>query len=72
MLVYRDLFVANPQKSGEILATYLKLDPTVIATMTRVRYATQLTPALMQPLIDVTAHYSGFATFPARDLTSTR
>ena len=59
---------ANPQKSGTILANYLKLDPAVIATMTRVRYATQLTPALMQPLIDVTAQYSGFPAFPARDL----
>jgi NitT/TauT family transport system substrate-binding protein len=59
---------ANPQQSGAILATYLKLDPAVVATMTRVRYATQLTPALMQPLIDITAQYSGFTAFPARDL----
>jgi len=63
---------ANPQQSGTILATYLKLDPAVIASMTRVRYANQLTPALMQPLIDLTAHYGGFAAFPARDLMSTR
>jgi NitT/TauT family transport system substrate-binding protein len=59
---------ANPQKSGALLAGYLKLDPAVIATMTRVRYASRLTPALMQPLVDLTAHYSGFASFPARDL----
>lgn len=63
---------ANPAKSAAILATYLKLDPAVIATMTRVRYANQLNPALMQPLIDVTAHYGGFAPFPARDLMSQR
>lgn len=59
---------ANPQKSGAILATYLKIDPAVLATMTRVRYATQLTPALMQPLIDVTAQYNGFPAFPAREM----
>lgn len=58
----------NPQQSGAILANYLKLDPAVIATMSRVRYADGLTPALMQPLIDITAHYNGFATFPAQDL----
>lgn len=59
---------ANPEKSGAILATYLKLDPAVVATMTRVRYSTQLSPALMQPLIDITAQYSGFPAFPAREL----
>lgn len=58
----------NPQKSGAILASYLKLDPADIATMTRVRYTDRMTPALMQPLIDATAHYSGFTTFPAQDL----
>jgi NitT/TauT family transport system substrate-binding protein len=63
---------ANPAKSGAILANYLKLDPAVIAAMTRVRYANQLAPALMQPLVDVTAHYGGFPTFPARDLMATR
>jgi NitT/TauT family transport system substrate-binding protein len=63
---------ANPAPSAAILATYLKLDPAVIATMTRVRYANQLNPALMQPLIDVTAHYGGFTAFPARDLMPAR
>jgi NitT/TauT family transport system substrate-binding protein len=61
----------NPQQSGAILATYLKLDPAVIATMSRVRYADRLTPALMQPLIDVTAHYNAFTTFPAQELIYT-
>jgi len=61
----------NPQQSGAILATYLKLDPAVIATMQRVRYTDQLTPALMQPLIDVTAQYNGFSTFPAQELIYT-
>jgi NitT/TauT family transport system substrate-binding protein len=58
----------NPVKSGAILAQYTKVDQALISTMTRVRYAEQLTPAVMQPLIDVSAKYNGFATFPARDL----
>jgi NitT/TauT family transport system substrate-binding protein len=61
----------NPQASGAILASSLKLDPAVIATMTRVHYTDQLTPALMQPLIDATAQYSGFSAFPAQELIYT-
>jgi NitT/TauT family transport system substrate-binding protein len=60
----------NPVKSGEILAKYTKIDPAVIASMTRARFAEQLTPALMQPLIDVSAKYNGFASFPAQELLS--
>src|ERR1700733_6151324 len=48
---------ANPAKSGELLAKYTKIDPAVIATMTRARFGEQLTPALMQPLIDVAAKF---------------
>jgi NitT/TauT family transport system substrate-binding protein len=59
---------ANPAKSGELLAKYTKIDPTVIATMTRARFGEQLTPALMQPLIDVAAKFGGFSPFPAREL----
>ena len=58
----------NPEQSGEILAKYSKIDPAVIATMARIHYADQLTPGLMQPLIDAAAKYAGFPTFPARDL----
>jgi len=58
----------NAAKSGDILAKYTKIDPAVIATMARVHYADQLTPSLMQPLIDVSAKYNGFTTFPAREL----
>jgi hypothetical protein len=31
-------------------------------------YAEQLTPALMQPLIDASAKYNGFRSFAAQDL----
>jgi len=58
----------NPEKSGEILAKYTKQDPAVVATQARVHYAEQLTPALMQPLIDMAAKYNGFKAFPAQEL----
>ena len=58
----------NPAKCAEILAKYLKIDPAVIATMARAHFAEQLTPALMQPLIDASAKYMGFTAFPASDL----
>ena len=58
----------NPQQSAEILAKYVKIEPAVIATMARNHYAEQLTPALLQPLIDTAAKYNGFKTFPAQEL----
>jgi NitT/TauT family transport system substrate-binding protein len=61
----------NPQQSGQILAKYTKLDPVVIATMVRSEYAEVLTPASMQPLIDVSAKYNGFAAFPSQELIYT-
>ncbi len=59
---------ANPVKTGELLAKYTKIDPAYIATMTRARFGEQLTPALMQPLIDVAAKFGPFPAFPAREL----
>jgi NitT/TauT family transport system substrate-binding protein len=58
----------NQAQSGQIVAKYTKIDPTVLATMTRSHYAEALTPAAMQPLIDVSAKYNGFASFPAQEL----
>lgn len=59
----------NPQKSGEILAKYTKIPPSVIGRMTRARYAETLDPTLLQPVIDLTAQYGGVgAPFPARNL----
>jgi NitT/TauT family transport system substrate-binding protein len=59
---------ANKPQSGAILAKYLKMDPAVVATMVRSHYAEQITPALMQPLIDTSAKYNGFKPFPAAEL----
>ena len=47
------------------------MDPAALATMTRSRYAEQLTPALLQPVVDVSAKYNGFGRFPAQDLIYT-
>jgi ABC-type nitrate/sulfonate/bicarbonate transport system substrate-binding protein len=58
----------NQAQSGQIVAKYTKIDPAVLATMTRSHYAEQLTPGSMQPLIDISAKYNGFAAFPAQEL----
>lgn len=58
----------NPDKSADILVKYLKVDPAALAATARSRYCEQMTPALVQPLIDVSAKYNGFAPFPAKDL----
>jgi NitT/TauT family transport system substrate-binding protein len=59
---------ANPDLTGPIVAKYAKLDPTVVAAMARTRYGETLTPAVMQPLIDVSAKYNDFKAFPAQEL----
>jgi NitT/TauT family transport system substrate-binding protein len=61
----------NQAKSGEILTKYTKLDPAVVATMSRAVFADQLTPALLQPLIDVNARYNKFSAVPAQELIYT-
>jgi ABC-type nitrate/sulfonate/bicarbonate transport system substrate-binding protein len=58
----------NQTQSGQIVAKYTKIDPAVLATMTRSRYAESLTPASLQPLIDISAKYNGFTAFPAQEL----
>lgn len=58
----------NSTDSGEILAKHSKIDRQVIASMSRSRYSAQLTPALMQPLINISAKYNGFSPFPAQEL----
>ena len=58
----------NPAKSAAILTKYTKLDPVTLAGMTRARFAEQMTPDLMQPLIDAAAKYAGFKAFPSQEL----
>lgn len=35
--------------------------------MARSRYAERMSPELMQPIIDVFAHFNGFKSFPASE-----
>jgi len=58
----------NQTQSGAIVAKYTKIDPAVLTTMTRSHYAEALAPAALQPLIDLSAKYNGFAAFPAQEL----
>jgi NitT/TauT family transport system substrate-binding protein len=58
----------NHAKSAELLVAYSKIDPTITAAMTRVRYGERLTPAMLQPVINVAAKYGGFPAYPAAEL----
>jgi ABC-type nitrate/sulfonate/bicarbonate transport system substrate-binding protein len=62
----------NQAKSAEILIKYADIDPATVASMIRAAYGVQLTSALVQPQIDITARYNNFAAFPARDLIYSR
>jgi NitT/TauT family transport system substrate-binding protein len=58
----------NPSESAKILVKYTKIEPSVVASMVRSRYAERLSSSLMQPVVDVSAKYGKFATFPAGEL----
>lgn len=59
---------SHHEQSGAILAKYSNIPADEIAAMVRSHYAEELTPAIMQPGIDASAKYNGFATFPASAL----
>lgn len=58
-------------KSAELLVQYTKIDPAKVSAMTRVRYGERLTAAMLQPVVDVSAKYGGFPTYPAQQLIYT-
>ena len=58
----------NQARRSEILAQYTKIDAAVAAAMAPSRFAERLTPALLQPVIDVAAKYGKFTSFPAAEL----
>jgi ABC-type nitrate/sulfonate/bicarbonate transport system substrate-binding protein len=58
----------NPEKTVTMLAQFTKVDPSIIASMVRARYAERLTAAQIQPVVDVAAKYNGFARFSAAEL----
>jgi NitT/TauT family transport system substrate-binding protein len=64
---------ANQRKnlgaSGAILGKYTKIAPETIAKMQRAQFATQLEPAMLQPVIDVSAQFGVIPkAFPASEV----
>jgi NitT/TauT family transport system substrate-binding protein len=60
---------ANQSKSGAILAKYAKIDPQLVAVMSRVKYGEGVSAADIQPNIDVAAKYKRIAAgFSAEDM----
>jgi NitT/TauT family transport system substrate-binding protein len=59
---------ANPEKSAVILAEASKVPLDVIRKMYRAAFTETMDPALMQPLIDVTAKYGAIARFPIEEM----
>jgi NitT/TauT family transport system substrate-binding protein len=59
----------NHADSAKILIADAKLDPDLVASMTRATFAPKLDDTLIQPLIDLMAKYGRIAApFPASDL----
>jgi NitT/TauT family transport system substrate-binding protein len=58
----------NQAKSAEILIKYAQIDPATVTSVIRAAYGVDLTSALVQPQIDITARYNDFTAFPAREL----
>jgi len=61
----------NDAASAAILVKYTKIDPSVVATMGRARFADRLTASLLQPSIDVAAKYGKLNSFPAQEVIYT-
>jgi NitT/TauT family transport system substrate-binding protein len=62
----------NLAASGAILAKYTKIAPDTVAKMQRAQFATRLDPALLQPVIDVSAQFGVIPkAFPAAELIAT-
>jgi NitT/TauT family transport system substrate-binding protein len=59
---------ANKDKVVPILAKDLHADPAIVAQATRPYFPPALTAALVQPFIDITAHYAKFAPFKADEI----
>ena len=58
----------NQAKSAAILVQHTKIDPALIASVTRAKYGESLSPTLLQPEIDLNAKYDHFTAFPSNEL----
>jgi ABC-type nitrate/sulfonate/bicarbonate transport system substrate-binding protein len=61
----------NQPQSGAILADMAKLDPSIVAKMSRVVYADTLSAASIQPNIDLLAKFKVIDRFEAKDMIYT-
>ena len=60
---------ANHAETQQIILKYTKITPEVAAKMLRTTYGdTKVTPALLQPVIDLAVKYGGMAPVPAAEL----
>jgi NitT/TauT family transport system substrate-binding protein len=60
---------AHPSDTVDLLASFTKIEPSVIRSMTRVVQGTSLDVALLQPVIDASARYKAIpASFDAKEL----
>ena len=62
----------NQAKSAALLVQHTKIDPALVASMTRARYGESLEPSLLQPEVDLNAKYDHFASFPSTELVYKR
>jgi NitT/TauT family transport system substrate-binding protein len=58
----------NRAKSADYLIQYSKIDPAAVGAMTRVQFGEHLTPAMLQPVVNVAAKYGDFPPYPAQSL----
>ena len=58
----------NHDKTADILAKAIRLDPEVVHNSIRIQYGTRRDPSLLQPMINLTAKYAGITPFPAEDM----
>lgn len=63
---------ANQDKSADILAKYTRLEPALVRASNRAKFGETLTPAAIQPTIDLAAHYKLLDAFPASELIYTK
>jgi hypothetical protein len=59
---------ANHDQSALIVERVARVSPEIVAASTRSYYSDTLDVAAVQPLIDMTAKYGNFQTFPAGDM----
>jgi NitT/TauT family transport system substrate-binding protein len=59
---------ANTDQTALILERVARVSPEVVNAAVRAHYAAALTPAMLQPLLDVAAKYGGFPSFPATEI----